>query len=126
LKILSILNYVFGGLGLFGALFPAIYIVLGIVMLNDPQAMSGNNGQAPPPEVGWVLIGIGGLGMCLGGLIACLTLYAGRCIAKREKWMFCFILACFQLLSVPLGTCLGIFTIIVLNRDTVKQQFGRV
>ena len=124
LKILSILNYVFGGLGLLFAFFPVIYIILGAVILNDPQALANNNEQ-PPPALGWMLIGMGGCGMVLGLVGAALTILVGRSLAQRKRWLMCFIIACLQCVQFPLGTCLGVFSIIVLNRPAVKQAFGR-
>jgi hypothetical protein len=38
--------------------------------------------------------------------------------------MFCQIAAGFTCLSIPLGTILGAFTFMVLNRDRVRQEFA--
>jgi hypothetical protein len=61
----------------------------------------------------------------LCGTVGGLTIWAGRCIAQRKRYMFCFVMACIACLSVPLGTALGVFTIIVLQRPTVKAMFGQ-
>ncbi|MFO0904135.1 MAG: hypothetical protein U0939_14120 [Pirellulales bacterium] len=125
LKILSILNYVFGGMGLLFSFFPIIYVIMGAVILADPEAMSSSNGQPPPPAVGWVLVGMGGCGMVMGFVGSTLTIMVGRSLGQRKRWLLCFIMACLQCIQFPLGTCLGVFSIIVLNRPAVKQAFGR-
>ena len=39
--------------------------------------------------------------------------------------MFCFVIACLACMQMPLGTILGVFTIIVLARPSVKEMFDR-
>ena len=59
----------------------------------------------------------------LGWTFAVLVLVAGRCIARRKYYAFCFVMACVECLSVPFGTVLGVFTILVLNRASVRELF---
>ena len=44
-------------------------------------------------------------------------------LAARRRWLFCMIIAGIQCAFVPLGTVLGIFTLIVLQRDSVRRLF---
>ncbi len=37
--------------------------------------------------------------------------------------MFCFVMGCVECLFMPFGTVLGAFTILVLNRQSVKGLF---
>ncbi|MCW8133890.1 MAG: hypothetical protein KIS92_26320 [Planctomycetota bacterium] len=120
LRILSILHYVFGALAAMGGCVPAIYVALGAVFLVAPQPASG---KGPPAAVGWVLMLVGGGLMLLGLTIAALIAYSGRCLAHRRRHTFSFVVACLMLLSFPLGTALGVFTIIVLSRPTVKSLY---
>lgn len=48
----------------------------------------------------------------------------GLKIRQRQWWTFCYLSAWGECLAFPFGTILGIFTIIVLSRPTVKQLFG--
>ena len=45
-------------------------------------------------------------------------------IRKRRWWTFCYLTGWGECLMFPFGTVLGIFTIIVLSRPSVKQLFG--
>ena len=51
------------------------------------------------------------------------TAYAGRCISRRQKYTFCLIAAGLNCMHMPIGTILGVFTLIVLTRDSVRQLF---
>ena len=55
--------------------------------------------------------------------MAVLVLVAGRKIAKRKSLLFCQVIAGLLCVLMPLGTALGVFTLIVLMRPTVKQLF---
>ena len=48
---------------------------------------------------------------------------AGWWLAKRKHYWFCFVVACLACAFSPLGTVLGVFTIIVLLRPSVKALF---
>ena len=45
---------------------------------------------------------------------------------QRRNRSFCFVVACLSCFNVPLGTILGIFTILVLNRPSVQAGFDRL
>jgi hypothetical protein len=66
---------------------------------------------------------IGSLLFLLGIAIAICILIAGRSLAKHTRYWFAFVVACIECLFIPFGTILGVFTIIVLSRDSVKELF---
>jgi SNF family Na+-dependent transporter len=70
------------------------------------------------------LIAFGALFMLLALTLGILIIYSGRCIKARRNWIFSLVIAGFMCLSVPLGTALGVFTFIVLLRDSVKRLYG--
>jgi hypothetical protein len=45
-------------------------------------------------------------------------------IRQRRWWTFCYLTGWGECLMFPFGTILGIFTIIVLSRPSVKRLFG--
>jgi hypothetical protein len=49
---------------------------------------------------------------------------AGYCLHRHKARVFCLVIAGFQCTQMPLGTILGIFTILVLSRDTVQELFA--
>ena len=123
LRLLSIFHYVKGGISAFFACIPIIHLVIGLVMVVAPHAF-GHGRDQPPAFLGWLFIIIALFVMVLGWTFAALTVMAGRCIARRRHYTFCLIVACLECLSIPLGTVLGVFTILVLNRASVKALFN--
>jgi hypothetical protein len=126
LRILAICHYVYAGLHGVLSLFPGIYIFIGVMMLSMPTTGPGAvpSGSAPPPFIGWFMIALGGILMTLGLTLSILTAVAGYNLARYRRRTFCFVVACINCINVPLGTVLGVFTIIVLVRPSVKDLFA--
>jgi hypothetical protein len=117
LNLLAIFHYVMGALTALAAVFPGLYLVLGILVLT---------GGAPgaPPSMGWMFaLGGGGFALLLIGF-GIVTAVAGYCLHRHKARVFCLVIAGFQCTQMPLGTILGIFTILVLSRDTVQELFA--
>ena len=49
---------------------------------------------------------------------------AGRKLHTQRSHTYCFVVACFECLWMPFGTALGVFTLIVLSKPTVKELFA--
>lgn len=125
LKLLAIFHYVLAGLSvLFGCLF-IVHIVMGSVMLSGSFSSATASGPPPPQELGWLFIIGGACAILICWAMAVALFLAGRWISARRNWTFCFVVACISCLNAPLGTALGVFTIIVLQRPSVKALFGR-
>jgi hypothetical protein len=74
--------------------------------------------------VGMVIVGVGSGFVLLGWLFAALVAVAGRKLAKRRGRTFCIVVAALCCIMVPLGTILGVFTLIVLTRPSVQALFA--
>ena len=122
LKLLSIFHYVMGGLAALFGCIPIIHVILGLFFILSPHSF-GEGPNQPPPFIGWLFLLLGGCFILFAWTYAILVLFAGRCIAQRKRHTYCFIVACVECLWVPFGTCLGVFTILVLNRTSVKALF---
>ncbi len=123
LKLLAIFHYIIGGMIALFSCFPVIHIVLGIVMIVAPEKMD-SNGQPPPAFIGWIFALVGGILIVAGWVLAGCVITAGRFLAKRRHYLFCLVVAAIQCIFMPFGTVLGIFTIIVLTRESVKETFA--
>ena len=122
LRLLSIFHYVLGGLVALFACIPIIHLVVGLVLILAPHVF-GNGSNQPPVFLGWLFVVLGGCFILMGWTFAALVLIAGRCIARRKHYTFCFVVACVECLWIPFGAVLGVFTILVLNRASVKALF---
>jgi hypothetical protein len=122
LRLLSIFHYVFGGISALFACIPIIHFMIGVVFILAPH-LFGHGKDQPPAFLGWLFVILASVIMVIGWSIAALVLLAGRSIARRKRYTYCFVIACLECLSMPFGTVLGIFTILVLNRPAVKAMF---
>lgn len=55
--------------------------------------------------------------------LATANFFAARALSKRRNRMFIFVVGCINLLAMPLGTTLGVFTLIVMLRPTIQGLF---
>lgn len=123
LGILSILHFVMAGLAALAGSIPVVHLLLGLKMLSDPSFLGGG-GRPPPFNPGWVFVGVGAFAILLGWTWAFVLVFSGLSLRAQRRYWFCFVVACLTCLNVPLGTALGVFTILVLNRPSVKKLFG--
>lgn len=122
LKLLSIFHYVVGGLAALFAFIPIIYIVFGILAICIPASFE-SEGEAMPAFIGWIFIIIGTGLVVLGWAFAVCTICAGRYLARQVHYMFCMVMAAIECIFMPFGTVLGVFTIVVLAKPSVKEMF---
>jgi len=124
LRLLSIFHYVVGGLAGLFALFPVIHLVIGLVFILAPEAVE-SKGEAPPALVGWFFVIFAGMFIITGWVLAGFIITAGRFLARRRHRLFCLVIAGIECIFIPFGTVLGVFTIIVLMRESVKELFSK-
>ena len=123
LNLLSIFHYVVGGMAALFACIPIIHLVIGLFFIIASKQF-GHGSQQPPVFIGWFFVAFASVFIFLGWTLAVLVLMAGRCIAHRKHYTFCLVMACVECLFMPFGTMLGVFTILVLNRASVKELFN--
>lgn len=124
LKLLSTFHYVVGGLTALFALFPIFHLIVGLILLLAPDKF-GSKGEHPPAFLAWFFIIMAAAFITIGWVLAACIIMAGRCLANRTRYLFCLVIAGIECLMMPFGTVLGVFTIIVLMRDSVKQLFNQ-
>lgn len=122
LKLLSIFHYVVGGIMGFFALIPIIHVVFGLLFVFSPDLFEPK-GQSPPAIFGWIIAIVGMVAIAVGWTFAGCILATGRFLARRKHYWFCVVIAGIECLMMPFGTALGVFTIIVLMKDSVKARF---
>jgi hypothetical protein len=124
LRLLTIFHYVVATLAGLFSLFPIIHLVVGIAVVTGH--LGNNHGSAPIPAFfGWLFIVLAGTMMILGFALAICIFLAGRSLARRRHYMLCLVAAGVECTFMPFGTILGVFTIIVLQKPSVKELFGK-
>jgi hypothetical protein len=131
INLLSIFHFIMAGLGVLGIAFLFFHYTMMSTIMNNPQIQQQmrqqQNGQPMPfdPQrlIGmfrWVYVFIGAWGV----VSIILNLIAGLMLRSFSGRMFLFVVACFNCINLPFGTILGVFTLIVLQRDSVRLRFA--
>src|SRR5881396_2602774 len=124
LRLLAIFHYVVAGLAALFSFFPLLYTTVGAIFIFAARHGTPKPGEELPPEfLGWIFIVVGLLLFLLGIAMAICILIAGRCLSRRKHYTFALVMACIECLFIPFGTILGVFTIIALSRESVKELF---
>ena len=140
LSALSIGHFILSGVALLGAVPTLIYGFAGAKLLDEfgsdiSMAMGDIPGQSGADPFGGMsdtmLQDMGSLvttlivsAVVLALVTAVHLLVVGVMIRKRRWWTFCYLTGWGECLMFPFGTILGIFTILVLSRPSVKRLFG--
>lgn len=124
LRMLSIFYYVYGGILALMSLFPVIHIVVGASFLFGVINTPPGDPAFPAHFFGGMFLGVGTLVMMFMMAQAALMLYAGRCLGQVRNRTFCLVaggVACF---FMPIGTVLGILSLVFLSQDSVRDLFA--
>ncbi len=123
LRLLSIFHFVAAGLGFCGVAFSSFYLALFQLMFSNPDLWAKSPQGPPPPQVMAIFHGFIMLFVLwfLAGAIG--NLLSGLFIRRRRHRVFSMVVAGLNCMHIPLGTILGIFTFIVLARDSVRTVY---
>lgn len=122
LRLLSIFHYVVAGIVAFVSLFPLLHLAMGIAILSG--AFESPDGQSPPAFFGWMFVIIPLFVIAAGMSLAVCIAIAGQRLASYRSYMYCLVIAGIECMFMPFGTILGVLTILVLQRPTVRELFG--
>lgn len=123
LKLLALFHFLLAGFALLGMVFLLLhYTLMSSIMLN-PKMFEGQKGGPPPQEFFalfqwfyWIFGALLVIGI-LGNLLSALWINA------RRYRMFSLVVAAINCFQFPLGTALGVFTILVLMRESVRDLY---
>lgn len=124
LRLLELFHKVVAGLyALFGFCgFP--HFIIGLLAAFDPKFFP-NSAKSQGPDVLFSVMFIGaGLAVILGGwTCSVLNLLASRAIKERRGITLIYITSGLNCMWMPFGTALGVFTFIVISRNSVRTLF---
>jgi hypothetical protein len=127
LKLLSLGYNISAAVNGFYALFGLFYVFMGVmlgVMFKHAPEFANNTNQPPPAFIGWIFAGFGVAFILLMSTFAALKLAVASRIKRRRSRTFCLVIAGITCLEIPYGTVLGVFTFVVLGRESVMRLFG--
>lgn len=124
LKLLMVFHYVLAGLSVVGLGFLYLHFKFMDLMMNNPEMWKESN-QAPPPETFFALFQYLYLGMAVMIVVFAIgNALSARFIQTRRHRMFSCVIAGLDCLMFPFGTALGVFTFIVLLRESVVEAYA--
>ncbi len=120
LQLLSVLFYCYAALASLVAISIGAFGLLPAALI---AAAPSNAHDAPPLLLGGILFMV--FGAIAGVLLlkAVLMVLGARALAGRRNYTLVLVAACLALPNVPLGTALGIFTLILLQKPAIKALF---
>jgi hypothetical protein len=124
LHLLRIGYYVMAGLTAIAGLIPLIHVGIGAMMAAGMFAAHARQG-APPPFIGWIVVGFGIVIIAFIETMTVLSLLAARALRDCRQRTFLLAVGCLHLLHAPLGTLLGVLSILVLSRPSVRAAFDQ-
>ena len=117
LRSLGICAYVYAGLYCIWGLY-ALFALSIIYQIDPFNPLKQNYYPMNELQLGWwVLLGLWIIAMTV------LTILSARWMGQGKRWTFCLVISCIHCISFPFGLALGIFSIIVLVRPSVKNWF---
>lgn len=124
LRLLSVLHFVTAGLAIVGLLFLVGHFMIMNTLIRNPEMWKNQQNGGPQPDqffaiFQWFYLLMGTF-MLLGAVG---NLLSGMYMRKKKKLMFSMVVSGFNCLNFPLGTVLGVFTFIVLLRDSVRDAY---
>jgi hypothetical protein len=124
LRVLAIFHYVLAGVSAVFSSGFLVHFLIGLVMVSGERFFGPAGRGGTPLLVGAVFMVMGGAALLLGWSFAVCLVVAGRSLARRRRYVFCLVIAGLTcLMCNPLGTVLGVLTIVVLNRPSVRALF---
>ena len=122
LELLSLFHYIFGGITALISFLPIIHVIVGLSIVSG-KLFNESNGSEPPPFMGWIFVIIGTVFIVLGLSVAVCMIVAGGKLKRRKNRVFCMVVAGIECMYMPLGTILGVFTLIALNKESIQEIF---
>ncbi len=120
LNLISIFHYIVGGMTALFSCIPFVHVGIGIAMLRGVF-----DGKEPPPHAaGWIFIILGSVFILLGWGLSIAIIIAGRKLRRRKSRTYCLVVAGLECMMMPFGTVLGVFTLVTLMKESVKEIFA--
>ena len=123
LRLLAIFHFVSAAFAFAGVLFASLYFVLIWAMFANPELWAQSQEGPPPEAVITIFQWVTGVGV-VWFVVACVgNLLSGLYLRTRRHRTFSMVIAGINCLHIQLGTLLGVFTLAVLGRESVRKLY---
>lgn len=132
LHLLAVFHFVVAVLSLLNALLLGVYLLFLDKVPQIIESIAAAEGGLPPelpPEMLQLGIDVATWVLAISLVYAVaeiiLNTVAGFDMLKRRRRTLSMVVAALNCLSMPVGTVLGVFTFIVLSRDSVRELYSK-
>jgi len=122
LKLLSLFHLISGIFALVYSVFMALYFGFIIFIFNVGNKFDGAESDLPI-EFKSIFMFIFIVILLIAIVIGIAKIMCSRYIKQKKNRVFCIVISCIECFSFPIGTLLGVLSIMVLNRNSVKEIY---
>ncbi len=122
LKLLAIFYYILGALTALAGLMPLIHVAIGLGLATLP-GIDDPDGQAATRFIGVMFAVLGIVMFFIAQGLAAIKFLCGYWLQRRRNRTGCIVISAIICIGFPLSTVLGVMTIVVLLRDSVREMF---
>jgi|SRR5579863_1904097 len=123
LRLLSVFHFIGAGLAMLGLLFLLLHYTMMHAIFGNPALWKDAKGGPPPRELlavfDWVYL-FGAVWFVGFGTMNVISAF---CLRARRHRTFSLVIGGLNCVHIPLGTILGVFTIITLSQESVRSLY---
>lgn len=105
------------------SLIPVVHLVIGLFIVIAPNEFVSSS-EMHAEWIGWFFLVGATFLILLGFAISAGIIFAGYSIANKKNHTYCLIISGIECMFVPLGTILGVFSVLLLSKESVKTLFS--
>jgi hypothetical protein len=126
LNLLALFHIVVGAIaGLFSC-FPLINLSIGLSMLEEIPKTIAQGDMFSPFALLPIMFILLPTGIVVVGWMFAIAIALNGYYIKERKWLtYCLVMSGVETIFMPFGTALGVFTIILLTRPSIKGLFDQ-
>ncbi|WP_438481692.1 hypothetical protein [Oleiharenicola lentus] len=123
LRLLAVFHFVVAGLSVVGLGLVALHYTFMRVFFMNPDMWKDQKSAPPPVAIMDIFKWFYLVFAVLLVVVVVGNLLSGLFIGKRKHRMFSLVVGGINCLQFPFGTALGVFTLVVLTRDSVRESY---
>ena len=125
LRLLALFHYISGAVTIaFSLLYGLWVLVVSVMFASIPQQARGNiNDPFAEQFMPVMILGMFGIFCVVGVIYGIVEIVAGRFISQRRLRIFTIVASVPRIIFIPYGTILTVFTLLVLDRPSVRLHY---
>jgi len=123
LNLLSLFHLISGIFTLVYSVFMALYFGFITFIFNIGHKLDGANNDFPFEFMN-VIMFVFTFVLLIAIILGIAKIFCSKFIKQKTNRVFCIVISCIECFSFPYGTLLGVLSIMVLNRNSVKEIYN--